>query len=68
MRCGYTAVPYQCDSGTSQGEDTGNCEKMGYNGGFIFAASHHIQQDTPVENIEALFEILDDSGQFSWNA
>jgi uroporphyrinogen decarboxylase len=34
-------------------------QKLGYNGGFIFAASHHIQQDTPEENILALFEALD---------
>jgi len=34
-------------------------KNLGYNGGFIFAASHHIQQDTPEENIQALFEALD---------
>lgn len=33
--------------------------KLGYDGGFIFAASHHIQPDTPDENIYALFEALD---------
>lgn len=33
--------------------------KLGYNGGFIFAASHHIQTDTPDENIFALFDALD---------
>lgn len=34
-------------------------QKLGYNGGLIFAASHHIQPDTPDENIYALFEALD---------
>ena len=34
-------------------------ETLGYNGGFIFAASHHIQHDTPKENIDALFHELD---------
>jgi uroporphyrinogen decarboxylase len=35
--------------------------KLGRNGGFIFAASHSIQPDTPQENIAALFEALDES-------
>ena len=34
--------------------------RLGYNGGFIFAASHHIQHDTPDENIAALFDTLDE--------
>lgn len=35
-------------------------QTLGYNGGFIFAASHHIQPDTSDENIRALFEALDE--------
>jgi uroporphyrinogen decarboxylase len=34
-------------------------DKLGYNGGFIFAASHHIQPDTPDKNIFALFDALE---------
>lgn len=33
--------------------------KLSYDGGYIFAASHCIQPDTPEENIYALFEALD---------
>ncbi|MCL2513704.1 MAG: methyltransferase [Oscillospiraceae bacterium] len=31
-------------------------EKLGYDGGFILAASHSIQPDTPLENIEAFVD------------
>jgi len=33
--------------------------ELGYNGGFIFAASHAIQPDIPLENILAMFNALD---------
>jgi uroporphyrinogen decarboxylase len=35
-------------------------ERLSPNGGFIFAASHCIQPDVPVENIYAMFETLDE--------
>jgi len=36
-------------------------ETLGRGGGYIFAASHTIQHDTPEENISALFTALDDT-------
>jgi len=33
-------------------------ETLGKNGGYIFAVSHHIQPDTPLENIEAIIDEL----------
>jgi len=33
-------------------------ESLGKNGGYIFATSHHIQSDTPEENINAMLEAL----------
>jgi len=38
---------------------TKKIEVLGHEGGFIFAASHTIQHDTPEENITALFEELE---------
>ena len=32
---------------------------LGEGGGYIFAVSHHIQHDTPPENIKAMFEALE---------
>ena len=34
-------------------------ENLGMNGGYIFAVSHAIQPDTPMENIDALLKTLD---------
>ncbi|MFQ5821768.1 MAG: uroporphyrinogen decarboxylase family protein, partial [Candidatus Heimdallarchaeota archaeon] len=31
---------------------------LGKNGGYIMAGSHHIQADTPIENILAMYEVL----------
>jgi len=36
------------------------CATLGKNGGYIFAASHHIQHDTPDENIKAMLDALND--------
>jgi uroporphyrinogen decarboxylase len=33
------------------------CEILGSNGGYILAGSHHIQADTPVENILAMYSV-----------
>jgi uroporphyrinogen decarboxylase len=30
---------------------------MGENGGYILASSHHIQPDTPLENILAMYQV-----------
>jgi uroporphyrinogen decarboxylase len=32
------------------------CEVMGRNGGYILAGSHHIQADTPIENVLAVYQ------------
>ena len=37
------------------------CAKLGAGGGYIFAASHHIQHDTPDENIRAMLDALNGS-------
>jgi len=34
-------------------------EALGKGGGYIFAVSHHVQGDTPDENLEAMLEALD---------
>ena len=39
----------------------GLIETLGANGGYIFAMSHHVQPDTPVENINAMLEALGNS-------
>ena len=31
--------------------------ELGSNGGYIMAGSHHIQCDTPLENVMALYEL-----------
>ncbi len=31
--------------------------QLGINGGYIMASSHHIQADTPLENIEAMYDL-----------
>lgn len=33
-------------------------ELLGKNGGYLIAGSHHIQADTPIENILAIFDVL----------
>jgi uroporphyrinogen decarboxylase len=40
----------------------GLAESLGRNGGYIFAVSHHIQHDTPDENIDAMLRALDGRG------
>ncbi|MGD9126608.1 MAG: uroporphyrinogen decarboxylase family protein [Planctomycetia bacterium] len=39
-------------------------ETLGPNGGFIFCSAHNIQADTPIENIEALFEAYHEYGRY----
>jgi len=39
-------------------------EALGPGGGFIFCTAHNIQADTPVENIEALFEAYQSLGRY----
>ncbi|MCC6124654.1 MAG: hypothetical protein IT426_06820 [Pirellulales bacterium] len=39
-------------------------ETLGPGGGFIFCSAHNIQADTPVENIEALFDAYRDLGRY----
>ena len=38
------------------------CTELGAGGGYIFAVSHHIQHDTPDENIQAMLEALKTEG------
>lgn len=64
LMCGVDTQQFLVDATPEMVRDK-TCEiieKLGYNGGFIFAASHHIQQDTPEENIRALFQALDSCG------
>jgi uroporphyrinogen decarboxylase len=39
-------------------------EALGPGGGFIFCTAHNIQVDTPLENVEALFEAYQRYGQY----
>ena len=39
-------------------------ETLGPGGGFIFCTAHNIQADTPVENVEALFEAYRNLGRY----
>jgi uroporphyrinogen decarboxylase len=39
-------------------------EKLAGGGGFILCTAHNIQIDTPVENIEALFEAYRQFGRY----
>lgn len=39
-------------------------ETLGPNGGFIFCTAHNIQADTPIENIEVLFEAYRELGRY----
>jgi len=39
-------------------------EALGPGGGFIFCTAHNIQADTPVENVEALFEAYQALGKY----
>ena len=39
-------------------------ETLGPDGGFIFCTAHNIQADTPIANIEALFEAYHDLGRY----
>ena len=61
MMCGLDTQQFLIDATQEQvKEKTAEIvNKLGYDGRFIFAASHHIQPDTPDENIFALFEALD---------
>jgi len=40
-------------------------ETLGPGGGFIFCTAHNIQADTPLENIEALFEAYHEFGKYT---
>jgi uroporphyrinogen decarboxylase len=61
LMCGLDTQQFLIDATPEQvKEKTAEIvRKLGYDGGLIFAASHHIQPDTPDENIYALFEALD---------
>jgi uroporphyrinogen decarboxylase len=37
---------------------------LGPGGGFLFATSHNIEPDTPVENIVALFDAVHEFGRY----
>jgi uroporphyrinogen decarboxylase len=39
-------------------------ESLGPGGGFIFCTAHNIQADTPIRNVEALFEAYRDIGRY----
>ena len=39
-------------------------ETLGPRGGFIFCTAHNIQADTPLENVEALFEAYHEFGRY----
>jgi uroporphyrinogen-III decarboxylase len=39
-------------------------EALGPGGGFIFCTAHNIQADTPLSNVEALFEAYRDIGRY----
>jgi len=39
-------------------------EALGPGGGFIFCTAHNIQADTPLSNVEALFEAYSDIGRY----
>jgi len=39
-------------------------ETLGPGGGFIFCTAHNIQADTPLENVEALFQAYRDLGRY----
>jgi len=39
-------------------------EALGPGGGFIFCTAHNIQADTPIENVEALFEAYQTLGKY----
>ena len=32
------------------------CSVLGHNGGFILSGSHHVQADTPLQNVLAMYE------------
>jgi uroporphyrinogen decarboxylase len=40
-----------------QGEVKSRISTLGTKGGYILASSHHIQADTPLENIDAMYDI-----------
>jgi uroporphyrinogen decarboxylase len=40
-------------------------ETLGVGGGFIFCTAHNIQVDTPLENIEVLFEAYQELGRYA---
>ena len=40
-----------------QNEVKTRIRQLGTNGGYIMASSHHIQADTPLENIEAMYDL-----------
>ncbi len=40
------------------------CASLGAGGGFIFCTAHNIQADTPIENVEALFDAYRELGRY----
>jgi uroporphyrinogen decarboxylase len=63
LMCGLDTQQFLVDATPSEVKEAAQkkIKSLGEGGGFIFAASHHIQHDTPDENIDALFEALDEA-------
>ncbi|MBT4917713.1 hypothetical protein HON58_04725, partial [Candidatus Peregrinibacteria bacterium] len=40
-----------------QNEVKARIKQLGSNGGYVMASSHHIQADTPLENVEAMYNL-----------
>ena len=40
-----------------QNEVKARIKQLGSNGGYVMASSHHIQADTPLENVEAMYDL-----------
>ena len=60
MMCGPDTQQFLIDAAPAQvrQKTVELVRTLGKNGGYIFAVSHHIQPDTPLENIEAMLEAL----------
>lgn len=61
MMCGLDTQNFLINASPEQVrlETRNKINQLGYNGGYIFAASHHIQADTPRENILSMLNELD---------
>ena len=43
--------------GDVQNEVKTRIQQLGSNGGYIMASSHHMQADTPLENVRAMYDL-----------